>query len=68
MKFILKNRHKDELPSIVSISRAQEKVDLIVLLTHLSFPQVMKLQSEVDGVDICLNGNTHHRLNKPVLN
>jgi sulfur-oxidizing protein SoxB len=59
---------KDELPSIVNMLRAQEKVDLIVLISHLGFPQDMKLLSEVHGVDICLSGHTHNRLYKPVLN
>jgi sulfur-oxidizing protein SoxB len=59
---------KDELPSIVNMLRAQEKVDLIVLISHLGFPQDMKLISEVQGVDICLSGHTHNRLSKPVLN
>src|SRR5450756_653556 len=57
---------KDELPSIVNMLRVQEKVDLIVLISHLGFPQDMKLLSEVDGVDICLSGHTHNRLYKPV--
>src|SRR5450759_2149640 len=59
---------KDELPSIVNMLRVQEKVDLIVLISHLGFPQDLKLLSEVDGVDICLSGHTHNRLYKPVLN
>ena len=59
---------KDELPSIVNMLRVQEKVDLIVLISHLGFPQDMKLLSEVHGVDICLSGHTHNRLYKPVLN
>jgi 2',3'-cyclic-nucleotide 2'-phosphodiesterase (5'-nucleotidase family) len=58
---------KDELISIVNMLRVQEKVDLIVLISHLGFPQDMKLLSEVHGVDICLSGHTHNRLYKPVL-
>jgi len=48
--------------------RAQEKVDLIVLVSHLGFPQEMKLLSEVYGIDVCLSGHTHNRLYKPVFN
>lgn len=59
---------RDELPPIVDTLRAREKVDLIVLVSHLGFPQEMKLLSEVHGIDICLSGHTHNRLYKPVLN
>ncbi len=59
---------RDELPQIVDRLRNKEMVDLIVLVSHLGFPQEMKLLSEVDGIDICLSGHTHNRLCKPVLN
>ena len=54
-----------ELPPIIDILRSREQVDLIVLISHLGFPQEMKLLSEVPGVDICLSGHTHNRLDKP---
>jgi len=47
--------------------RTQEKVDLIVLISHLGFSQDMKLLSEVEGIDVCLSGHTHNRLYKPAL-
>ncbi len=59
---------KDELPPIINMLRAQEKVDFIVLISHLGFPQEMKLLSEVQGIDVCLSSHTHNRLYKPVLN
>jgi len=59
---------KDELPSIIDALRTKEKVDLIVLISHLGFTQDMKLLSEVQGIDVCLSGHTHNRLFKPVLN
>jgi sulfur-oxidizing protein SoxB len=58
---------REELPAIINVLRTQEKVDLVILVSHLGFPQEMKLLSEVDGVDVCLSGHTHHRLYKPVL-
>jgi S-sulfosulfanyl-L-cysteine sulfohydrolase len=58
---------RDELPAIVGVLRTQEKADLIVLVSHLGFPQDMKLLSEVHGVDVCLSGHTHNRLYKPAL-
>jgi 2',3'-cyclic-nucleotide 2'-phosphodiesterase (5'-nucleotidase family) len=48
--------------------REQEKAEMIVLVSHLGFPQDMKLLSEVEGIDVCLSGHTHNRLDKPVLN
>ena len=59
---------KDELPPIIEVLRSKEKVDLIVLISHLGFAQDMKLLSEVQGIDVCLSGHTHNRLYKPVLN
>lgn len=58
---------REELPSIISILRTREKVELIVLISHLGFSQDMKLLSEVEGIDICLSGHTHNRLYKPAI-
>ncbi len=58
---------REELPPIIDILRTQEKVDLIILISHLGFPQDMKLLSEVQGIDVCLSGHTHNRLYKPAL-
>lgn len=59
---------KDELPPIIDRLRTQDKVDLIVLVSHLGFPQEMKLLSDVHGIDVCLSGHTHNRLYGVVLN
>ncbi len=59
---------KDELPPIIDFLRIKEKIDLIVLISHLGFTQDMKLLSEVQGIDVCLSGHTHNRLYEPVLN
>lgn len=58
---------REELPSIINDLRTSEKVDLVVLISHLGFPQDMKLVSEVGGIDVCLSGHTHNRLYKPVV-
>jgi len=58
---------KDELPPIIDVLRSNEKVDLILLISHLGFTQDMKLLSEVQGIDVCLSGHTHNRLYKPVV-
>jgi len=59
---------KDELPQIIETLHVQEKVDLIILVSHLGFSQDMKLLSDVHGIDVCLSGHTHNRLYMPVLN
>ncbi len=56
-----------ELPYYIRKLRDEEKVDLIIVISHLGFPQEMKLAQEVDGVDILLSAHTHNRLYKPVL-
>ncbi len=58
---------REELPPIIDVLRTQEKVDLIILISHLGFSQDMKLLSEVEGIDVCLSGHTHNRLYKPAL-
>lgn len=58
---------RQELPAIIDELRARERVDLVVLISHLGFPQDMKLLSEVPGVDVCLSGHTHNRLHHPVI-
>ncbi len=58
---------RDELPTIIQVLHTEAKVDLIVLISHLGFPQDMKLLSEVPGIDVCLSGHTHNRLAQPVL-
>jgi sulfur-oxidizing protein SoxB len=55
----------EELPAHIKTLK-NEGVDLIVVLSHLGFPQDYKLMSEVEGVDICLSGHTHNRLEKSV--
>ncbi len=57
---------KDELPTVIENLKTNEHVDLIILISHLGFPQDMKLMSEVAGVDLCLSGHTHNRTVQPV--
>jgi 2',3'-cyclic-nucleotide 2'-phosphodiesterase (5'-nucleotidase family) len=57
---------REELPGIIDVLRTQEQADVIILVSHLGFPQDMKLLSEVQGIDVCLSGHTHNRLYTPV--
>ncbi len=57
----------EELPALIDELRMVEKVDLIVVLSHLGFPQETKLATEVNGIDVLLSAHTHNRLFKPVI-
>lgn len=58
---------EEELPTIVATLREKERADMIILISHLGFPQEMKLLSKVPGIDVCLSGHTHNRLHAPVV-
>ncbi|UCH03240.1 MAG: 5'-nucleotidase C-terminal domain-containing protein [Candidatus Bathyarchaeota archaeon] len=51
-----------ELPGYIKHLRENEKVDLIVVVSHLGYPQELKLAQEVKGIDVLLSGHTHNRL------
>ena len=51
-----------ELPGIITRLRNEERVDLIVVLSHLGFPQDAKLAQEIQGIDVILSSHTHNRL------
>lgn len=57
---------REELPRVLERVRSKEQADLVVVLSHLGFPQDMKLLSETPDVDVLLSGHTHHRLFEPV--
>lgn len=64
LRFTLGN---EELPGHIRMLRERERVDLVVVLSHLGFPQDVKLVSEVSGIDILLSGHTHNRMDEPLL-
>lgn len=57
---------RDELPEQIARLRKDEDVDLVVVLSHLGFPQDAQLASEVGGIDVLFSGHTHNRLAAPV--
>lgn len=57
----------DELPVHIERLRAEEKADLIVVISHLGFPQDMKLAEEIPGIDVLLSAHTHNRLRCPAI-
>lgn len=43
----------------------KEGADLVILLSHLGYPQDIELLKRVDGIDLCLSGHTHNRVKSP---
>ena len=56
----------DELPQEIARLRQDGKADLVVVLSHLGFPQDVLLAKTVAGIDILLSGHTHNRLETPI--
>ena len=52
----------EELPGIITKLRNDENVDLIIVLSHLGFPQDAKLAQEIQGIDVLLSSHTHNRV------
>jgi 2',3'-cyclic-nucleotide 2'-phosphodiesterase (5'-nucleotidase family) len=57
----------EELPFYIKILRENEKVDLLLVVSHLGYPQELKLAKEVTGIDVLLSGHTHNRLYEAVV-
>lgn len=64
LRFVL---GREELPSWITYVRKHEAAELVVVLSHLGFPQDVKLASEVDGIDVLVSGHTHNRMESPVV-
>jgi sulfur-oxidizing protein SoxB len=58
---------KDELPGWIDHVRNNEKADVVVVLSHLGFPQDVQLAVDVAGIDVIVSGHTHNRMEAPVI-
>jgi 2',3'-cyclic-nucleotide 2'-phosphodiesterase (5'-nucleotidase family) len=58
---------REELPSYVKELREKERVDLVIVLSHLGYPQELQLAEEVDGIDVLFSGHTHNRIYEAVI-
>lgn len=52
----------EELPGYIKELKEEKEVDIVVVISHLGFPQEIKLAEEVDGIDVLLSGHTHNRV------
>lgn len=57
---------KEELLGYIEEARNEEGADIVVVLSHLGYPQELKLAEQVAGIDILLSGHTHNRSYEPV--
>lgn len=64
LRFTLGN---EELPGHIRTLRERERVELVVVLSHLGFPQDVKLAADVAGIDVLLSGHTHNRMDRPLI-
>ena len=64
LKFTIGN---EELPMWIKIVREKENADVVVILSHLGFPQDVQLAKDVPGIDILVSGHTHNRMDHAVV-
>jgi len=57
----------EELPGTIRHLRDREGVDLVVVLSHLGFPQDVKLARDTDGIDVIVSGHTHNRMHEAII-
>ncbi|CAM3905595.1 bifunctional metallophosphatase/5'-nucleotidase [Mesobacillus thioparans] len=48
------------------VEELKDKVDLIVLLSHMGLPLDVELATMVDGIDLILSGHSHDRIEQPI--
>lgn len=53
------------LPRCITRLQVEERVDLVVAISHLGYAQDVALAREIDGLDVILSGHTHNRLYRP---
>lgn len=57
----------DEVKADIERLRNKEKVDLVVMLSHMGWPVDEKFATLVDGIDVIVGAHTHDVLYKPSL-
>ncbi len=57
---------EEVLPQTIARLRAEERPDLVVLVSHYGFAQEVEIARRVEGIDVILGGHTHDVLSQPV--
>lgn len=52
----------EELPIYIKELKEEKEVDIVIVISHLGFPQEIKLAEEVNGIDVLLSAHTHNRV------
>lgn len=47
------------------VKQLRDRVDVIIVLSHLGLPLDRELASQVEGIELILGGHTHHALEQP---
>lgn len=55
-----------ELAGYIEKVKNEEQADLVLVISHLGYPQELKLAGEVNGIDLLLSAHTHNRIYEPV--
>lgn len=63
----LEFENSDVIQPLIDELRRREKVDVIVLLTHVGLPKSILLAETLEGVDFLLSGDTHERTYEPIV-
>ena len=57
----------DTLPMWIERVRNEEGAKLVIVLSHLGFPQDVRLARETDGIDVLVSGHTHNRMREAIV-
>ncbi|MDY6821726.1 MAG: bifunctional metallophosphatase/5'-nucleotidase [Deferribacterota bacterium] len=59
-------KDKEVLQPLIDRMKNDDKVDIVILLTHIGLPKAVNLARQLQNVDILLSGDTHERTYEPI--
>lgn len=57
----------EELRKYITEVKEEHDVNLVVVNSHLGYPQDLQMAEEIEGVDVYLSAHTHNRVYKPAV-